>query len=159
MFSSLSIPRILTVQFETRHIRRNATPLTMVTTSKLTIVLAPGACHTSDCFDVVRDTLHARGWSTEVVCYSSVTAEPPIKGLADEGTTIVLVRAFVRWVGWRQRCRGVGLQAAGEAGPESCVVMFVYLAAFVTPLGKSIKDMLSGQFLPWMKFDVRVQSP
>ncbi|KAH8659749.1 Alpha/beta hydrolase fold-1 [Ilyonectria robusta] len=139
----------------------------MATTSKPTIVFAPGAWHTPDCFDVVRDALHVRGWSTEAVSYPSVAAEPPTKGLADdavavraalqrladEGTTIVLVVHSYGGLVGANAVEGLGYKQRAKQGQSGGVIMFVYLAAFVTPLGKSVKDMLGGRFLPWMKFD------
>ncbi|KAH7136936.1 Alpha/beta hydrolase fold-1 [Dactylonectria estremocensis] len=139
----------------------------MATVTKPTIVFAPGAWHTADCFDLVRDALDARGWSTEAVNYPSVGAEPPTKGLsddaaalravlqrlADEGKSIVLVVHSYGGLVGANAVEGLGYKQRAEQGQSGGVIMFVYLAAFVTPLGKSIKDMLGGQFLPWMKFE------
>lgn len=41
-----------------------------------------GTWHTPDCFNLLRDTLHARRWSTEAVTYPTVEAEPPPNDLA-----------------------------------------------------------------------------
>ncbi|KAL6412115.1 hypothetical protein AUP68_04498 [Ilyonectria robusta] len=136
--------------------------------SKPTILLAPGAWHTADCFDVVRDALHARGWSTEAVDYPSVGAEPPNKGLSDDaaalrtaaerlvgaGKQIVLVVHSYGGLVGANAVQGLGYQQRLKQGLPGGIIMFVYLAAFVTPLGKSIKEMLGGQFLPWMNFQV-----
>ncbi|KAH7022209.1 Alpha/beta hydrolase fold-1 [Ilyonectria destructans] len=134
--------------------------------SKPTILLAPGAWHTADCFDLVRDALHARGWPTEAVNYPSVGAEPPNKGLAedaaalrtaaerlvDAGKHIVLVVHSYGGLVGANAVQGLGYQQRLKQGLTGGIIMFVYLAAFVTPLGKSIKEMLGGQFLPWMNF-------
>ncbi|KPM38722.1 hypothetical protein AK830_g7844 [Neonectria ditissima] len=128
------------------------------------IVFAPGAWHTPDCFDPVRDALHARGWSTEAVGYPSVGAEPPTKGLNDDsaalraalertcdaGKKIVLVVHSYGGLVGANAVQGLGYQQRLKEGLPGGITMFVYLAAFVTPLGKSIKDMLGGQLLPWM---------
>ncbi|KAM0560042.1 hypothetical protein ACHAPJ_004001 [Fusarium lateritium] len=129
-----------------------------------TIVFAPGAWHTPACFDPIRDALHSRGWSTEAVEYPSVGAEPPNKGLADDanavraalerladkGDQIVLVVHSYGGLVGANALKGLGYRQRAERGLPGGVVMFVYLAAFVTPLGKSIKEMLGGNFLPWM---------
>ncbi|KAH7124666.1 hypothetical protein EDB81DRAFT_586143, partial [Dactylonectria macrodidyma] len=120
------------------------------TTTKPTMVFSPGAWHTPHCFDVVRDTLYARGWFTEAVSYPSVAAEPPTKGLADEGTAIVIVVHSYGGLVGANAVEGLGYKQRAKEGQSGGVIMFVYLAAFVTPLGKSIKDMLGGQFLPKM---------
>ncbi|KAF4981772.1 hypothetical protein FZEAL_2494 [Fusarium zealandicum] len=135
-------------------------------TSNPIIVFAPGAWHTPDCFDLVRNALHARGWSTEAVAYPSVGAEPPVKGLADDaaalrstlqglvdqGSQIVLVVHSYGGLVGANAVEGLGYQQRKAQGLSGGVVMFVYLAAFVTPLGKCIKEMLGGQWLPWMNF-------
>ena len=137
-----------------------------------TIVFAPGAWHTPDCFDLAREALHDRGWATEAVAYPSVGAEPPNKGLqddaaavravlqhlADEGKQIVLVVHSYGGLVGAEAVQGLGQRQRAEKGLKGGVVMLVYLAAFVTPAGKSIKKMLGGQFLPWMRFEVRLRS-
>jgi pimeloyl-ACP methyl ester carboxylesterase len=137
--------------------------------SKPTIVFAPGAWHTPDCFDVVREQLHQRGWETEAVAYPSVGAEPPIKGLADDtaalratlqkladnGKEIVLiVHSYGGLVG-QNAVEGLGFKQRQAAGKQGGVINLVYMAAFVVPKGATIKELLGGQFLPWMRFDVR----
>ncbi|KAJ2904776.1 hypothetical protein MKZ38_007132 [Zalerion maritima] len=133
---------------------------------KPTIVFAPGAWHTPDCFDIVREQLHSQGWETEAVTYPSVGAEPPTQGLqgdadavrevvaklADEGKKVVLaVHSYGGLVG-AEASKGLGFQQRKREGKDGGITMLVYLAAFVTPVGKSIKMMLGGQFLPWMNF-------
>ncbi|KAH7195663.1 Alpha/beta hydrolase fold-1 [Fusarium oxysporum] len=129
-----------------------------------TIVFAPGAWHLASCFDPIREALHSRGWTTEAVEYPSVGAEPPTKGLdddadavrtvlqrlADKGEQIVLVVHSYGGLVGANAVKGLGYRQRKEQGLPGGVIMFVYLAAFVTPLGLSIKQMLGGQFLPWM---------
>ncbi|KAL5586424.1 hypothetical protein FOBRF1_016294 [Fusarium oxysporum] len=132
--------------------------------SNPTIVFAPGAWHLASCFDPIREALHSRGWTTEAVEYPSVGAEPPTKGLdddadavrtvlqrlADKGEQIVLVVHSYGGLVGANAVKGLGYRQRKEQGLPGGVIMFVYLAAFVTPLGLSIKQMLGGQFLPWM---------
>lgn len=137
---------------------------------KPTIMFAPGAWHTPDSFGLVQDALHARGWSTEAVSYPSVGAEPPTKGLDDDATAlraaleracdvgkkiVLVVHSYGGLVG-ANAVQGLGYQQRLQQGLAGGIIMFVYLAAFVTPLGKSIKDMLGGQLLPWMNVQVCV---
>ncbi|KAF5011076.1 hypothetical protein FDECE_2815 [Fusarium decemcellulare] len=137
-----------------------------MTVSNPTIVFAPGAWHLASCFDPVCDALKSRGWSTEAVPYPSVGAEPPTKTieddssalrgvlqrLADKGDQIVLVVHSYGGLVGANAVDGLGYRQRQAQGLSGGVIMFVYMAAFVTPLGKSIKDMLGGQFLPWMNF-------
>ncbi|OJD32277.1 uncharacterized protein BKCO1_3900087 [Diplodia corticola] len=138
-----------------------------MSTAKPTLVFAPGAWHTPDCFDIVREQLHQRGWATEGVAYPSVGAEPPTKGLAedaaavratlqrlaDEAKEIVLVVHSYGGLVGQNAIEGLGFHQRQKAGKKGGVIMFVYLTAFVAPKGATIKAMLGGQFLPWMKFD------
>jgi len=137
--------------------------------SKPTIIFATGAWHTPDCYDSTRAQLHQRGWETEAVTYPSVGAEPPTKGLADDvaalrsclervadaGKDIVLVVHSYGGLVGQNAVEGLGAAQRAKAGKKGGVLIFVYLAAFVAPKGASIKGMLGGQYLPWMKFDVR----
>lgn len=139
--------------------------------SRPTIVFAPGAWHTPDCFDIPREELHKRGWETEAVAYPSVGAEPPTKGLADDaaalrstlerladaGREIVLVVHSYGGLVGQNALEGLGCKQRQAGGKKGGVIIFVYLAAFVAPKGASIKAMLGGQFLPWMQVDVRTQ--
>ncbi|KAF4120863.1 hypothetical protein GMORB2_2349 [Geosmithia morbida] len=132
-----------------------------------TIVLAPGAWHTADCFDALRDALHAKDWLTEAVEYPSVGAEPPTKGLADdasavrsvlerladEGKKIVLVGHSYGGLVIANAVKGLGYKQRQNDGKVGGVIIMVYLAAFVTPLNGSIIQMLGGNFLPWMRAD------
>ncbi|KXJ87929.1 Alpha/beta hydrolase fold-1 [Microdochium bolleyi] len=137
------------------------------TSSKPTIVFAPGAWHTPDCFDIVRHALQQRGWATESVNYPTVGAEPPTKGLADDAAAVrsavealadqgkevvLVVHSYGGLVG-ANAVEGLGYKQRAKQGMMGGVIMFVYLAAFVTPNGKTIKEMLGGQFLPWMRFE------
>ncbi|KAF5000515.1 hypothetical protein FGRMN_1682 [Fusarium graminum] len=139
-----------------------------MSSTRPTILFAPGAWHKASCFDPVRETLHSEGWTTEAVEYPSVGAEPPTKGLdedadavrsalqrlSDEGDHIVLVVHSYGGLVGANAVKGLGYHQRRGQGLPGGVVMFVYLAAFVTPLGLSIKQMLGGQFLPWMNIQV-----
>ncbi|KAK7551442.1 Alpha/beta hydrolase fold-1 [Phyllosticta citricarpa] len=140
--------------------------------SKPVILLAPGGWHTPDCYDIVRDQLHARGWTTDTVAYPSVGGEPTkslpddaavlrakLETLADRGQDIVLVVHSYGGLVGANAVEGLGYEQRKRAGKKGGVIMFVYLAAFVVPKGKNIKDMLGGQFLPWMNFKDDICTP
>ncbi|KAF4992796.1 hypothetical protein FGRMN_6898 [Fusarium graminum] len=132
-----------------------------------TIVFASGAWHTTGCYDGVRDGLHAKGWSTKAVDHPSVGAEPPTKGLADDVSAVratveklvnegknvmVVVHSYGGLVG-AQAVEGLGYQQRAQEGKAGGVVQLVYLCAFAMPKGKSIVDILGGQYLPWMRVE------
>lgn len=135
-------------------------------TGQPVFVLAPGAWHTPDCFRLVQDGLHAKGYETRAVAYPSVGAEPPTKGLfddaaavraeiqalADQGRQVVLaVHSYGGLVG-AEAVRGLGYAQRRAEGKQGGVTLLVYLSAFVTPKGMSIIKMLGGKPLPWMDF-------
>ncbi|KAG8672768.1 hypothetical protein FPOAC2_06172 [Fusarium poae] len=140
------------------------------------IVLAPGAWHSASCYDDLREALHSRGWKTDSVDYPSVGAEPPTKGLdddaaalrnvlqrlVDDGEQIVLVVHSYGGLVGANAVKGLGYHQRCEQGLPGGVIMYVYMAAFVAPVGASIRQMLGGEFLPWMKVEkgrVRPENP
>lgn len=140
-----------------------------MSTTKPTFVLAPGAWHKETCYSPAQQLLESRGYPVEAVEYPSVGAEPPTKGLtddanavravlqrlADEGKEIVLVVHSYGGLVGANAVEGLGYKQRAKEGKKGGVITFVYLTAFVVPKGKCIREMLGGQFLPWMKFEVR----
>ncbi|GJC83264.1 hypothetical protein CT0861_06105 [Colletotrichum tofieldiae] len=140
-----------------------------MSTVKPTFVLAPGAWHKAACYSPAQQILESQGYSVEAVEYPSVGAEPPTKGLnddaaavrsvlqrlADEGKEIVLVVHSYGGLVGANAVKGLGYKQRAKEGKKGGVVTFVYLTAFVVPAGKCIREMLGGQFLPWMKFETR----
>lgn len=131
-------------------------------------VLAPGAWHTPDCYQLIQDRLHAQKYETRAVAYPSVGAEPPNKGLFDDAAAvraeiqtladqgrqvIVVVHSYGGLVG-AEAVKGLGYTQRKAEGKKGGVTLLVYLAAFVTPKGMSITKMLGGKPLPWMDFQV-----
>ncbi|KAH7231344.1 Alpha/beta hydrolase fold-1 [Fusarium redolens] len=136
-------------------------------TRKPTIVFAPGAWHSPDSFRLVRNALQARGWETDAVTYPSVGAEPPTKGipddaaalrnvlddLANQGKQIVLVVHSYGGLVGANAVPGLGYEQRQKEGKAGGIVTFLYLAAFVTPVGQSILKLLGGRWLPWMRVE------
>ncbi|KAF4445657.1 hypothetical protein F53441_10606 [Fusarium austroafricanum] len=135
--------------------------------TKPTILFAPGAWHTAACYDIVREQLHARGWSTEAVDYPSVGAEPPSLGLADDVAAVrqaveklvnegkqvmVVVHSYGGLVG-ADAVEGLGYKQRAKEGKTGGVIQLVYLSAFVMPKGASILGALGGNYLPWMRVE------
>ncbi|KAK1470310.1 hypothetical protein CCUS01_06412 [Colletotrichum cuscutae] len=147
-----------------------------MSTTKPTFVLAPGAWHKETCYSPAQQLLESRGYPVEAVEYPSVGAEPPTKGLtddanavravlqrlADESKEIVLVVHSYGGLVGANAVEGLGYKQRIKEGKKGGVITFVYLTAFVVPKGKCIREMLGGQFLPWMKFEgnyVYAQTP
>lgn len=95
-------------------------------------------------------------------------SEPPTKGLKDdaaatravlerlagEGKKIILVVHSYGGLVGANAVKGLGEKERVAQGKTGGVVLFVYLSAFVAPLGTSINAMLGGNFLPWMRAEV-----
>ncbi|KAJ5951565.1 uncharacterized protein N7479_009978 [Penicillium vulpinum] len=127
-------------------------------------VFVPGAWHAADTFDLVRDLMHKRGFATEAISTPSVGACPPNKGLhadiehtqavlkemVEAGRQIVVVNHSYGGIVGAGAVEGLGYAQRCKAGLPGGVIMVVWMAAFVTPKGKTVMDMLGGNFLPWM---------
>ncbi|KAE9576845.1 hypothetical protein CGCF415_v010903 [Colletotrichum fructicola] len=132
-----------------------------------TIVFTPGAWHGPQSFDLVRAGLTLKGYESEAITLPSVGAEPAtvsldedaavlrstLTTLADAGKQIVLVvHSYGGMVG-ANAVSGLGYQQRANNSETGGVIMMVYLAAFAAPTSTSLVDMLSGEFLPWMRAD------
>ncbi|KAJ6038728.1 alpha/beta-hydrolase [Penicillium canescens] len=128
-------------------------------------VFVPGAWHTPDTFDGIRAILITRGYDSEAVALPSVGAAEPTKSglhadiahtngvlraLAEHGRQIIVVAHSYGGIVGAGAVEGLGYAQRSKAGQPSGVIMVVWLAAFVTPKGKSVIDMLGGNWLPWM---------
>ncbi|KAJ5186094.1 hypothetical protein N7491_006035 [Penicillium cf. griseofulvum] len=127
-------------------------------------VFVPGAWHAADTFDVVRDLMHRRGFATKAISTPSVGACPPDKGLhadiehthavlkemVEAGRQVVVVNHSYGGIVGAGAVQGLGYAQRCKAGLPGGVIMVVWLAAFVTPKGKTVMDMLGGNLAPWM---------
>ena len=132
-------------------------------------VFVPGAFHTPDAFDGIRALLSKRGHDSEAVSLPSVGAAEPTKSglhadiahtngflraLADQGRQIVVVAHSYSGMVGAGAVEGLGYAQRSKTGRPGGVIMVVWVAAFVTPKGKMIIDMLGGNWRPWMLFSV-----
>ncbi|OHE97000.1 hypothetical protein CORC01_07785 [Colletotrichum orchidophilum] len=131
--------------------------------SKPVIVITPGAWHSPEHFQDLRDELHQRGWETRGTRHQSVGSEPPIKGLyddaaatrtvleelADQGRQIVLVAHSYGGLVAAEGVNGLGIKQRAKQGKDGGVIIFVYLAAFVGLQGQSIMSLTGDVFPPW----------
>jgi hypothetical protein len=132
-------------------------------------VFVPGAWHTPDTFDGIRALLSKRGHDSEAIVLPSVSAAEPTKSglhadiahtngvlraLADQGRQIIVVMHSYGGMVGAGAAEGLVYAQRSKAGQLGGVIMMVWLAAFVTPRGKSVIDMLGGNWLPWMLLSV-----
>lgn len=116
-------------------------------TDKPIFVLAPGAWHTPDCFEIIQEKLHAQGYETRGVAYPAVGAEPPNKGLYDDAAAlraeievhanqgrqvIVVLHSYGGLVG-AEAVKGLGYKQRKAKGKDGGVTLLVYLAAYELP--------------------------
>lgn len=119
-----------------------------MSTEKPIFVLAPGAWHTPDCYEILEGKLRAQGYETRAVAYPSVGAEPPNKGLYDDAAAlraeievhanqgrqvIVVVHSYGGLVG-AEAVKGLGYKQRKAEGKTGGVTLLVYLAAFVVSI-------------------------
>lgn len=131
-------------------------------------VFGPGAWHTPDT-DSIRALLSKPGHDSEAILLPSVSVAEPTKSglhadiadtnsvlraLADQGRQVVVVMHSEGGMVGAGAVDGLGYAQRSKVGQSGGVIMVVWLAAFVTPKGKSVIDMLEGNWLPWMLLSV-----
>ncbi|KAL4738630.1 Alpha/beta hydrolase fold-1 [Aspergillus similis] len=128
------------------------------------VIFAPGAWNAGSIYDDFRELLSRRGILSVAVDHPSNGAEPPTKGLGDDvqhlrqvltdyanqGKRIVLVGHSYGGMVISGAAASMGFEQRAEAGKPGGVILLVYMAAFVVSNGKSLKDIIGGQLLPWM---------
>ncbi|KAF9879221.1 hypothetical protein CkaCkLH20_03454 [Colletotrichum karsti] len=144
--------------------------------SKPVIVLTPGAWHSPECFKVIREELHRRGWETRATTNVSVGSEPPTKGmyddaasaravieeLADQGRQVVLVAHSYGGVVGAEAVKGLGYKQRAAEGNTGGVIVMLYVAAFVAPVGASIWNLTRNEKQSWMRIEdgkILVENP
>lgn len=139
----------------------------MATTNPV-IYIIPGAWHTPEAFDVVRASLHTKGYESVGLSLPSVGAEPAVKTLEDDtmaaragikalveaGKNVVVVAHSYGGVVASNAVEDLGFATRKAAGKVGGVVDVTYLAAFALPKSVCLLDALGGTPLPWMNFKV-----
>ena len=137
-------------------------------TVKPVFVFIPGAWHTPDCFDQVRELLSTQGYESVAIATPSVGANPPenglhadiaytktiLEGLLDKGQHIIVVNHSYGGIVGAGAVEGLGLAQRSQAGLPGGVIMVVWLASFVALKGTSLFDKLGNKWFPWMLPDV-----
>ncbi|KAH7370556.1 Alpha/beta hydrolase fold-1 [Rhexocercosporidium sp. MPI-PUGE-AT-0058] len=136
-----------------------------MSSSKPTIVIAPGAWQLPVGFSGFVSLLRGAGYATELVGYPSVGGTgSPLPGLAedvaatraalkkvlDEGKQALLLCHSYGGVVGSCAVEGYSSIKREKEGKKGGVKLVVYMSAFMIPKGKSLLDMLGGQPLPWM---------
>ncbi|GJC95751.1 FAD binding domain-containing protein [Colletotrichum higginsianum] len=132
-----------------------------------TVVFTPGAWHGPQSFDLVRAGLTLKGYESEAITLPSVGAEPATVGLEEDAAVlrstietladagkevVVVVHSYGGMVG-ANAVEGLGYLQRAANGQAGGIIMLVYLSAFAAPNATSLLDMLSGEYLPWMRAD------
>ncbi|KAF9886777.1 hypothetical protein FE257_011154 [Aspergillus nanangensis] len=133
-----------------------------------TILLAPGAWHSSTCFRQLQLHLDALNYPNETVDHPSIGAEPPTKSLDDdvhnlrralsrlideEEKSVVLLGHSYGGVVISNASEGFGLAQRQQQGKQGGIEVVVYLAAFVLGKGTSLFDGLGRKWAWWMSFE------
>ncbi|KAJ5495524.1 hypothetical protein N7539_000640 [Penicillium diatomitis] len=128
-------------------------------------VFVPGAWHSPDTFEMVRAVLSQRGHESQAVALPSVGASEPfqtglfadivhvhkhLRALVEQGRKIVLVMHSYGGMVGSGAVEGLSYLQGRRNHEHGGVIMAVWLSAFVTPAGKSLLEMIGGQWLPWM---------
>ena len=141
----------------------------IMSSTKPTIVFAPGAWHLPSSFDLVKEQLEPLGYPVVGVTYPSVGAEPPnknatddavvlkatLKELADLGTDVVVISHSYGGLVASNALEGFGAKQRAADGKKGGVVVNIYVTSFVIPKGNNLVDLLpNGQYLEWMRREV-----
>ncbi|KAL2209352.1 alpha/beta-hydrolase [Sarocladium strictum] len=137
-----------------------------MSSTKPTIVFAPGAWHLPSCFDLVKEQLEPLGYPVVGITYPSVGAEPPnknatddalvlkgtLKELTDLGTEIVVISHSYGGLVASNALEGFGAKQRAADGKKGGVIVNIYVTSFVIPKGNNLVDLLpNGEYLEWMR--------
>ena len=137
--------------------------------SSPTIAIITGAWQNPDTYEPLRDALAARGFET--VCRAPPSSTLPhgdtdleadiafvrnqvLTPLLDAGKDVVLLSHSLGGLIAGNAVQGRDVAARQKAGKKGGVVQLIYLAAFMTPAGASLKDLMGGSYFPWMEVAV-----
>lgn len=132
------------------------------TKSKPTILFVPGAWHLPSCYDLVTAPLSAAGFPTVSVALPSnshtpiPSFEPDITAiraalvpLVEDGKDVVVVAHSYGSVPTNEAIQGLTRRERQGKGLQGGVLHYVFISAFITPVGVSLMDALQGKDLAW----------
>ncbi|CAG9988236.1 unnamed protein product [Clonostachys byssicola] len=122
--------------------------------SKPTIVIVPGAWQMPAVWTSFQKKLNGAGYPTEYIKLKTVGGEElPLAGLEDDIAEVRSVLDKLSSAGKRAvlLCHSYGgIVGSNSVEGSNAVDGMIFLAAFLLPKNKSLKDMLGGNPLPWM---------
>lgn len=130
-----------------------------------TVVCVPGSWYPPTGFDPLRDRLTSKGIASAAVVNPSVGAiatldddianlRSEILPLIDAGTEIILLAHSYGGVVASGAAEGLTRDEYQKQGKKGGIVLIIYMTAFVTPKGVSLKQMFGGEFPPSMRVEV-----
>lgn len=130
------------------------------------VVIVPGAWQVDPSWNGFMQKLESAGYDTAKVTLPSVgisltgldrdvaAAAAVIDPLLDAGKDVVLLSHSLGGLIAGNAVQGRDVAARQKAGKKGGVVQLIYLAAFMTPAGASLKDLMGGSYFPWMEVTV-----
>lgn len=133
------------------------------------VVIVPGAWQVDPSWDGFMQKLESSGYDTSKVTLPSVgisltgleedvaAATGVIDPLLDAGKDVVLLSHSLGGLIAGNAVQGRDVASREKAGKKGGIVQLIYLAAFMTPAGASLKDLMGGSYFPWMEVAVGFQ--
>ncbi|KAL4814655.1 Alpha/beta hydrolase fold-1 [Aspergillus spinulosporus] len=134
-------------------------------------VFIPGAWHTPDTFDRLRNLMAEQGLESVAIANPSVSAQPPngvrptnglhfdikhtkaaLQKLVDDGREVVVVMHSYGGAVGASAMEGLGYAQRSQAGLRGGVIMAVWMTAFVAHKGESMLDLFGGDWGPCVRF-------
>ncbi|KAF9728988.1 hypothetical protein PMIN06_010440 [Paraphaeosphaeria minitans] len=132
------------------------------TRPKPTILFVPGAWHLPSCYDLVSTPLSAAGFPVLSVSLPSNSHTPipsfepdiaairaALKPLVESEKNVVLVAHSYGSVPANEAIKGLTRREREARGEQGGVLHYVFISAFITPVGVSLMDALQNKDLPW----------
>ncbi|KAK8004117.1 hypothetical protein PG990_001925 [Apiospora arundinis] len=130
-----------------------------------TVVIVPGAWQIDPSWTGFMQKLTGAGYDTKKVTLPSVgisltglaedvaATAAVVDPLLDAGKDVVLLSHSLGGLIAGNAVQGRDFNSRKAAGKQGGVIQTIYLAAFMCPQGASLRDLMGGQFFPWMKVD------
>jgi hypothetical protein len=142
--------------------------------TKPTILLVPGACHTPNHFSSLIIHLNTTGYPTTTVSLPSVNSSTPneesvikdglcirstLEALLDEGKDVILAAHSYGGIPSSVAAKGLMKVERDGQGKKGGIIAQVYIAAFLAPEGVSLLQLAGGKHAPWVVRNVGNTSP